>query len=130
MNRILKAIGWILLLLVIYLAVSLVVGLIIGIVYMVSNMGEVLSSGGTIDYSGIVESMTADLSAQTPLILLLSIVITLPFYYLIYRKRKHELAVFCSIKPVGPLNVLALIILALSVNFILELVLSDRKSVV
>lgn len=128
MNKILRAIGMILLLIVIYTAVTTIVTLIIGFGYALSNIGPMLDAGGSVDYLTMVETLTNDLvsgvTAQMPLILLLSIAVTLPIYYLIYRKRKQELRVFCSLRPIGLLNIPVLILFALAINFILELVLS------
>jgi membrane protease YdiL (CAAX protease family) len=129
MNKILRAIGMILLLIVIYTAATTIVTFIVGIGYAVSNLGQIMEAGGQLDYYALAEEMISGISAQTPLILLISVAITLPVYYLIYRKRKQELRMFCSVRPIGPLNVPVLIILALSVNFILELILSLMQQI-
>ena len=121
--KILKAIGLIVLFLIIYQAAQLLVMFVVGIVYTVGQFMTSGVSGAQPSFDELLEALTSHLAAQTPWILLIAIAISLPTYYLFYRERRQELLTFVSVRGIGPLSIPVLIVFSISVSFILDLVL-------
>ena len=121
--KILKAIGIIVLLLALYQAAQLFIMLVAGVIYIVGQIMTTAVSGAQPGLEELISDMITYLTAQTPWVVLLAVVITLPTYYLIYRNRRQELGTFISVRGIGPLSVPILVIFGLSVSFILDLAL-------
>ncbi len=121
--KILKAIGIILLFMVIYLAAQLVVMLISGFVHMFVQALTMAATNAQPTIEEMVSELIGHLTAQTPWILLVAVAITLPTYYLFYRERRQELLTFLSFRSIGPLSIPVLIVFSISVSFILDLIL-------
>lgn len=124
MKKVLKAIGIILALIAIYYLAQLAVGLLIGIIQTIGIFAREIVSGANPDVDRITQELMNGVGASTPLILLFAVIIALPSYYLIYRKRKQELMTFVSVRGIGFISIPVLILLGLSVNFIIEWLLS------
>ena len=99
--KILKAIGLIVLFLAIYQFAQLVIMLAVGVFHMVTQFSEIVASGSELVLGDVIAEITTFLTAQTPWVLLLSIAITVPTYYLFYKKRREELWTFVSIRSIG-----------------------------
>lgn len=124
MKKILKAAGLILVLLVIYYVAQTIVTSVIGIVQVLPMMMEGALSGAQTDLARITRELMSAVAEQTPWILLLSVILTIPSYYLFYRHRRQELMTFLSFRGIGPVSIPVLVIFALSLNFLIELLLS------
>lgn len=123
MRNIFKTLGIILLLLAIYFVAQLIVSILIMLSHLMPIIFSMVTSTSGIDMVVISEEIMSALVNYMPLILFLSILITMLFYYLIYRKRMAEAKLFCPFKSIRPLNFISLIILGLSINFMIEYVL-------
>lgn len=124
MKRILKAIGIIAVLLVLYLVAQTFVTFMLAVIQLIRLIVPALSMGAQPDINQAVQDLMKYIGQQTPWVLILSIAITLPTYFLIYQHRRQELRTFVSVRGVGAVSVPVLIILALSVNFIIEFILA------
>ncbi|MEL4106054.1 CPBP family intramembrane glutamic endopeptidase [Oscillospiraceae bacterium WX1] len=127
MKRVLKGVGLMLLLLVIYYLAQTVVTLVFGIIFLVSGGAASLVPavpGVMPDVEAIMSEMLGFISRQTPWILLLSVVLSLPFYYLLYRKRQEELWTFVRIQPVDAVALPALIFLGFSLNIVIDILVA------
>ena len=124
MRNIWKAIGIILALMAIYLAAQSLVTFVIGIIGVLPVVMQDISSGAVPDVIQMTEKLMRAVSAQTPLILFVSIAIAIPSYYLIYRSRKQELLTFVSVRGIGAVSVPVLVIFGVSMNFLIEWLLS------
>ena len=122
--KILKAIGIIVLFLVIYLLAQLLVGLGASIIYMVGLFMATAATGVQLGLEDIVEQMSGFIAEQTPMVLLISIAFTLPIYYLFYRRRRQELMTFVSVRRISPISVPVLVLLGVSASFVLDMILS------
>ena len=124
MKKIAAAAGRILLLLFIYLASQFVVAMVVMMAHIIPLVFAMITSGEGIDMVWITEETIRSLSSYLPLILILSVIISVLFYLLIYRKRKADLKVFCSFRALNPLMILSLLILGLSLNVLLDYLLT------
>ncbi|SHI05725.1 hypothetical protein SAMN02745823_02132 [Sporobacter termitidis DSM 10068] len=123
MKKILKAVGIILALLVIYYAAQSLVTIVIAIVPLVRTVVSAASSNMALDVEGITNELLRFVGAQTPWVLLIAVAVTVPFYYLIYRGRRQELWTFVSLKAIHPVSVPVLVVFGLTLNFMIELLL-------
>jgi membrane protease YdiL (CAAX protease family) len=99
------------------------IGFVIGFIQVIPIMVKEITSG-SYDAARMTEEIMNTVSAQTPVILLVSVLIAVPSYYLIYRTRKQELMTFVSVRGTGAVSIPVLIVFGLSVNFIIEWLLS------
>lgn len=124
MKKVLKAAGLILALMVIYYLAQTIVALVIGMIQVFPMIMEEALAGAQPDIEKITNALIKVVGAQTPWILFISVIMTLPTYYLIYQNRRAELRTFLSVRGIGYLSIPILVIFALSLNFIIELLLS------
>lgn len=124
MRNVFKTLGIILLLLAIYFVAQLIVSVLIMLSHLIPIIFSMVLSNNAIDMVVISEEIMAALVNYMQLILFLSILITMFFYYLVYRKRMAEVKLFCPLKRIFPLNFVSMIVLGLSINFMIEYVLA------
>ncbi|NLA86199.1 MAG: CPBP family intramembrane metalloprotease [Clostridiales bacterium] len=124
MKKIWKAIGIVLALMAIYFLAQSIVTFIVSIATVLPTVMRGISSDTSMDIVQMTERLMRDVSAQTPLILLVSVAITVPFYYLIYHNRKQELFTFARFRGIGALSIPVLIIFSLAMNFLIEWLLT------
>jgi membrane protease YdiL (CAAX protease family) len=123
MKKVWIAIGIIVALTAIYYAAQAIVSFIIGIIAAFPIIGEILSAGN-LDLTQMLEETARAVIPLVPLILLCAVAVTVPLYYLIYRNRKQELLAFISVRSIGAVSIPVLIIFGISMNFIVEWLLS------
>lgn len=131
MKKILKALGMILLLLVLYYLVQGAVGFIFSFVRGVRLAFAVAAAGESADVMQMSEELMRQIADLLPWILLIAVCITIPLYYLIYMTRREELPIFVRLGNLHPVSVPVLVVLGLSVNVIIEamlLILSEAES--
>ena len=121
MKKVWKGIGLIAALLAMYYAAQLLVAIVIMIIRIVQIM---MTSRSMPDVGQITEDVLRFVSGQTPWIIFAAVIITLPFYYLIYRKRKQEMHAFINLGALHPVGVPVLIVFGVALNFIVELFLA------
>lgn len=114
----------ILALLAIYYLAQSIVTFIIGIVKVMPLIMQSASSGDYPDIARVSQELMRAVGSQTPLILFVSVAITLPFYYLIYHQRKGELRTFVSLRGIGAVSIPMLVIFSISLNLLIEWLLS------
>jgi membrane protease YdiL (CAAX protease family) len=124
MKKIWKAIGLIVLMLVIYVVAQGIVMLVLGIIHGVQWAAAAAASDTAPDLGMVTDELMRYLGTQTPLILLFAVLITLPLYYVIYRRRSQEVRAFVSFRGIHPAGIPVLVVLGLSLNFIVELLLT------
>jgi hypothetical protein len=100
--KILKAIGIILLFLVIYQAAQLLVMIVAVTVDMLGQVMTMAATGAQPAVDEMLKQLIGHLAAQTPWVLFIAIAISLPTYYLFYRERRQELLTFVSLRGIGP----------------------------
>lgn len=124
MRKILKAVGLIFLFLFIYFFAQNFVGLVLGIIHGIQSALSGAQSGGEVDVKTITEDLLRYISAQTSWIVLVAVIISLPTFYLFYRNRRQELMTFISLRGIGAFSIPVLMLFGLSLNFVLEALLS------
>lgn len=124
MKKILRAVGIMLALIAIYVLAQAMVSLVIALINLVPIVMREISTGAQPDIVRMMEEMMRTVGAQTPLILIFSVVITVPFYYLIYRCRKQELLTFLSFRGIGAISIPVLVIFGIAMNFLVEWLLA------
>lgn len=124
MKKILKAIGLILVLLVIYYVAQTAVGLVLGFVHIVGMGISAAQSGTALNVTQVTEELMRYIASQTSWIILLAVAVTVPSYYLIYRSRRQELLAFISVRSIGIISIPVLIVFGLSLNVVFEILLS------
>ena len=123
MKKVLKAVGFIVLVLAVYFAAQVFVTLVIGIIHVVRTAVGAAISNTVPDIGEITSDLMRFIGAQTPWVLLVAVVLTLPIYYIIYRGRKQELGAFVRFGSIHPVGVPVLIVVGLALNFIVEMLL-------
>ncbi|NLT14048.1 MAG: CPBP family intramembrane metalloprotease [Clostridiales bacterium] len=124
MKKALKAIGLIAALLAIYYVTTMIVETIIGLAAVFPSLMQQMAGGSMPDVALLTEELIRALGVYMPLILFVSIAITVPIYYLIYRNRKQELLTFVSFRGLGAVGIPVLVIFGVSLNFLIEWLLS------
>lgn len=124
MKKVWKAIGLILAMLAIYYVAQGLVAIVMSIGYAVKAGVQAGITGQMPDVNKLTEELMAFMATLTPWIIIIAVVITLPFYYLIYRKRKQELQTFVSVRSLSAVSWPVLVVFALSVNVIIEILLT------
>ncbi len=124
MKKIWKGIGLMLALIAIYYAAQGFISFILVIIKITPIVAREIASGANPDVARLTGEIMSAVSAQTPLVLLVSVAITVPFYYLIYHNRKQELFTFVRFRGIGALSIPVLIIFSLSTNFLIEWLLT------
>lgn len=124
MKEALKAIGLIAALLAIYYVTTMIVETIIGLAAVFPSLMQQMAGGSMPDVALLTEELIRALGVYMPLILFVSIAITVPIYYLIYRNRKQELLTFVSFRGLGAVGIPVLVIFGVSLNFLIEWLLS------
>lgn len=124
MKKALKAIGLIAALLAIYYVTTMIVETIIGLAAVFPSLMQQMAGGSMPDVALLTEELIRALGVFMPLILFVSIAITVPIYYLIYRNRKQELLTFVSFRGLGAVGIPVLVIFGVSLNFLIEWLLS------
>lgn len=124
MKEALKAIGLIAALLAIYYVTTMIVETIIGLAAVFPSLMQQMAGGSMPDVALLTEELIRALGVFMPLILFVSIAITVPIYYLIYRNRKQELLTFVSFRGLGAVGIPVLVIFGVSLNFLIEWLLS------
>ena len=124
MKKVLKAIGLIAAMMAISYVVTTIVGAIISLIAVIPSLMERMAGGSLPDVSRLTEELMRALGAHMPLILLISIAVTVPIYYLIYHNRKQELLTFVSLRGLGAAGIPMLVIFGVSLNFLIEWLLS------
>ncbi len=122
--KILKAIGIIVLFLIIYQLAQVFVMLVAGFVHIVGLVWTSTASGTELALDELVNEIITYMTAQTPWILLLAIAITVPTYYLFYRERRQELLTFVRFRGIGLISIPVVILFGLSVSYIMDLLLA------
>jgi uncharacterized protein len=123
MKKIMRAVGLILLMLVIYFVAQSFVGIVLAVIHGVQMSMASAASGGQFDIQGFTEELTSYIGAQSSWIILIAVAVSLPTFYLFYRDRRQDLMTFVSLRSISPVSIPVLIILGLSLNIILELLL-------
>lgn len=123
MKKIMKAVGLILLLLVIYFVAQSFAAAMLAIIHGVLITLSTVQSGAQPDVQQFTRDLLSYINTQTSWIILIAVAISVPTFYIIYRNRKHELMTFVSMKSISPLSIPILIIFGLSLNFVLEMLL-------
>lgn len=124
MKKVYKAIGLILALLVIYYAAQFVISLGFAFFKAIQMGLEAAVSGIKPDVSAISKELMIFIGRQMPWIVIVSVVLTVPAYYLFYRNRKQELLTFMRIRSIGLVSIPVLVIFGLSLNFVIEFLLA------
>lgn len=124
MKRVLKAIGLIIAMLLIYYLAQSIVTAVVGLIQVMPTMMRDAMTGAQLDIGQITEQLIHAVGEQTPWILFISILITVPTYYLFYMNRRQELLTFLSVRGIGSISIPILVIFGLSLNFIIEILLS------
>ncbi len=128
MHKTAKGLLIILALLAIYFVAQSFTGVVIGGIAVVSSM----MSGGidlNLDIAALTEQLTAVILSLTPWIVLSAIVIAVPTSYLLYKNRRQELLTFVRVQRVGAISIPMLILMALSINVMLEVALGFLSEV-
>jgi membrane protease YdiL (CAAX protease family) len=129
MRKIWKGIGIILALIAIYYAAQIFIGGIIGVIQAIPIMAREISSGDYPDIVRITEELIRAVSPLSPVITILSVAVTVPFYFLIYRNRKQDRLAFVSVRGIGAVSIPVLVIFAVSMNFLIDWLLSLASQV-
>lgn len=124
MTKIVKAVGMIALLLIIYYIAQAFVALTFGIVHIVSQAVSAAGAGLQLDVEALMSDLMNFVSAQTPWIVLLAVLITIPTYWLLYQNRRRELLTFTSFRSIGFIGVPVLLLFGLSLNVVIEVLLT------
>ncbi len=124
MKKVWKAIGMILALMAIYFFAQSVITFIVGIFRVLPPVLRDMASGIYPDVMQMTTELTRAVGAYIPLILFASVAIALLSYYLIYRRRKQELLSFISFRGIGAVSIPILVIFGISMNFLIEWLLS------
>jgi membrane protease YdiL (CAAX protease family) len=120
MKKIFKAIGLILAFILIYIVAQNVAAAIFMGVKLFKAGIEAGMSGAMPNMADLTKEVTDYVYTLTPWLLLFAVLVSLPFYYLFFRKRKQELATFVSVRSIHPLCIPVLVVLGLSFNVIIE----------
>lgn len=124
MKKVLKAIGLVAALMAIYLVATLIVNTIIGLIAVFPSLMREMAGGAMPDVARLTEELMRALGAYMPLILFISIAVTVPLYYLIYHNRKQELLTFVSLRGLGAAGIPVLVIFGVSLNVLIEWLLT------
>lgn len=124
MKKVMKAVGLIVVLLVIYFLAQSVVTLVLGIIHGIQMAVAAAASNTPLDIKSITSDLLRYIGTQTPWVLIVAVAITVPTYFLIYRGRKPELLKFVSLKGIHPISVPVLVIFGLALNIVMEMLLS------
>ena len=124
MKKVAAAAGRILLLLFIYLASQFVVTMVVMLAHIVPLVFSMITRGEGIDIVWVTEETIRSISGFLPLILILSVIIAVLFYLLVYRNRKTDIKEFCRFRALSPLMILAIILFGLSLNGLLDSLLT------
>lgn len=129
MKKILRAAGLILVLLLIYFAAQVIVssGIVIFKAIVIGVQAGI--SGVKPDSNAIAKELTAFIGTQVPWIILVSVALTVPTYYLFYRNRKQELLAFVSLRSIGIVSIPVLVVFGLSLNFVIEFLLELLRQI-
>lgn len=129
MKKILRAAGLILVLLLIYFAAQVIVSSGIVIFKAIVIGVQAAMSGVKPDSNAIAKELTAFIGTQVPWIILVSVALTVPTYYLFYRNRKQELLAFVSLRSIGIVSIPVLVVFGLSLNFVIEFLLELLRQI-
>lgn len=124
MKKILKALGLILAMLGIYYVAQAIVATVFALVYAIKEGVVAGMTGQMPDVNTLTNELMSFISAQTPWVIIIAAAISLPFFYLFYRRRRGELHAFISVRSLTPLSIPVLVVFALCVNVLIELLLS------
>ena len=117
-------VGRMLMLLGIYFGVQIVLSTVLTFAVIVPQALRTMLGGGADNVGAFTSSMFASLANLLPLVLIASIVVTLPLYYLVYRRRKQDLHNFFQVRLVNPLILLLILIFGVSINVLIDYLLS------
>ena len=124
MKTVWKTIGFIVLLLAVYYAVQFFISASFIVVSLAVSSVRMILGSGSFYIGGVTGSIVNSVVSNTPLILMISAAVTFCIYLLFYRKRKADLKSFCRIRMLKPLYMLLLILFGLSLNILLEFILT------
>ncbi|HHT16138.1 MAG TPA: CPBP family intramembrane metalloprotease [Papillibacter sp.] len=123
MKRILAPVGRILAVMAIYYAAQLVVGFAAGFAHVF------LSGMRGADMNRVMQELFGYLADKTPLIILVSAIVALASYFIIYRDRTQDVRAFLRFRPLDVGAIIMLVVFGIGINFMIGLFLALLKEI-